>query len=78
LPPERHAPASRAQVPERSSVPNPQEYPTNKTVEPDRLRLILQRLQSDFYDGTPVAEQIAAAVLVDLKDLDESPSTRSH
>lgn len=43
------------------------------TVEPVRLQLILQRLQDNFYDGTPAAEQIAAAVLVDLKQLDESP-----
>lgn len=59
-------------------MPNPEEHPTTMMVEPSKLGQILQRLQSNFYDGSPAAERIAAALLVDLKDFDESPPARSH
>ena len=42
------------------------------TVEPTRLRLILERLQEQFYDSEPASVQIAAAVMAELKDLEES------
>jgi hypothetical protein len=63
----------------RLSVPNSQKPPiSTTTVEPSRLRLILQRLQDRFYDGPTASEQIAAAVLTDVKDLDESPPALPH
>ena len=70
----RHAP----RVPERSSVPNPQKHRNTATVEPSRLQLILERLQSTFYDEAPAAERIATAVLADVKDLDERPPALPH
>jgi hypothetical protein len=70
-----HAP----RVGERSSVPNSQkDRTTTTTVEPSRLRLILQRLQDRFYDGEQASQRIAAAVLADVKDLDESPPALPH
>jgi hypothetical protein len=68
----------RPRVYERSSLPNSQKHPAAATVEPNRLRLILQRLQEKFYDGEPVSTRIAAAALADMKDLDESPPTLPH
>jgi hypothetical protein len=54
-------------------VPNSQKgSTTTATVEPDRLRLIAQRLQHQFYDTEPASVAIATAVLADLNDLDES------
>jgi len=47
-------------------------------VEAERLRLIQQRLQSDFYEVPPASEQIAAAVLADLTDLEEGASSLPH
>jgi hypothetical protein len=56
-------------------VPNSQKRSTTTaTVEPDRLRLIAQRLQDRFYETEPASVQIATAVFADLKDLDESRS----
>jgi hypothetical protein len=40
----------------------------NLPVEAARLRLIEQRLQTDFYEVPPAAELIAESVLADLKD----------
>lgn len=40
-------------------------------VDPCRLELILHRLQQNFYDQAPALGLIAAAVLVDLKTIDE-------
>jgi hypothetical protein len=61
------------------SVPNPQKHrTTTATVEPGRLRLILDRLQNGFYQDGPASERIATAVLADLKDLDESPPALPH
>lgn len=54
-------------------MPNPDEYRTTGTVEPNRLRLILRRLRNDFYDVPPASECVAASVLAELKDLEESP-----
>jgi hypothetical protein len=71
----RHAPEFRR----GRSVPNSQKHrTTTPTVEPSRLRLILERLQSRFYDDAPASERIAAAVLADVKDLDESPPALPH
>jgi hypothetical protein len=47
-------------------------------VEADRLRLIQQRLGSDFYEVPPISEQIAASVLTDLNDLKEGASALPH
>ena len=55
----------------------PKEHRAAITIEPSRLRLILQRLQQKFYDEAPAPERIAAAVLVDVKHLDESPPAPS-
>lgn len=38
------------------------------TVEPSRLRMLRDRLASDFYRSGQPAERIAAAVLAALKD----------
>ncbi|HEU5303450.1 MAG TPA: hypothetical protein VFU40_02290 [Gemmatimonadales bacterium] len=60
-------------------MPNPHRLRTTAaTVEPSRLRQILERLQDGFYDTEPAAERIAAAVLADVKDLDESPPALPH
>lgn len=53
-------------------MPNPEEHRGTIMIEPSRLRLIRQRLQQQFYDEAPASERIAAAVLVDMKHLDES------
>jgi hypothetical protein len=39
---------------------------------------MLERLQSRFYDDAPASDRIAAAVLVDVKDLEESPPALPH
>jgi hypothetical protein len=59
-------------------LPKPEEHRAATTIEPTRLRLILQRVQDKFYDEATPAERIAAAVLVDLKHLDESPPALPH
>jgi hypothetical protein len=40
--------------------------------------VILQRLQDKFYDHSPAADRIAAGVLADVKDLDESSAALPH
>lgn len=58
---------------------NPRKTPTTTaTVEPNRLRLILERLQDQFYDTETASVRIATAVLPDLKTLDESRSALPH
>ena len=47
-------------------------------VEADRLRLIQQRLQSDFYEVPPASEHIAASVLADLNGLEGSTPALPH
>jgi hypothetical protein len=60
-------------------VPNPQKHrTTTPAVEPSRLRLVVQRLQNGFYDDEPASQQIAAAVLADIQDLDENPPALPH
>lgn len=70
----------RRQAPEfeRPSVPNPDEHRSISQVEADRLRLIQQRLRSDFYEVPPASERIAAAVLAELRDLEESAPALPH
>jgi hypothetical protein len=63
---------------ERPSVPNPDENRIISQVEADRLRLIQQRLQNDFYEIPPASERIAVAVLAELRDLEESASALPH
>ena len=69
----KHAPASRARVLERLSVPNHDPHPTSSPVEPSRVQLILQRLRSDFYEVPPASERIAASVLAELNDVKKGP-----
>jgi hypothetical protein len=57
---------------------HPDEHRTTPQVEADRLRLIHQRLQTDFYEVPPASEHIAAAVLADLTDLEEGASSLPH
>jgi hypothetical protein len=42
------------------------------TVEPNRLRLIRERLQNEFYQTGEPSERIATAVLAAVKDLDKA------
>jgi hypothetical protein len=62
---------------ERSSLPKPED-PCITRVEPVRLEALQHRLQQGFYDQPEPSERIAAAVLVDLKTLDESSSVAPH
>jgi hypothetical protein len=57
---------------------HPEEHRTIPQVEAERLRLIQQRLQSDFYEVPPASEHIAAAVLADLTDLQAGASSLPH
>jgi hypothetical protein len=59
-------------------VPNSEEHRSTGKVEADRLRLIQQRLLSDFYEVPPACEHIAASVLAELKDLEESAPALPH
>jgi hypothetical protein len=59
-------------------VPNREAHCTTTALEPQRLRVILQRLQDKFYDESPAADRIAAGVLADVKDLDESSAALPH
>lgn len=74
IPPRRADNFSGRIVPEseRSSLPNAEDPCTAATVDSARRDLILDRLQQNFYDQIPQSERIAAAVLRDLKTLDES------
>ena len=47
-------------------------------LEPGRLRVIRQRLENKFYDEAPASDRIAAGVLADVKDLDESSVALPH
>ena len=60
------------------ALAHPEEHRTTVQVEAERLRLIQQRLQDDFYEVPPASEQIAAAVLADLTDLEEGASSLPH
>jgi hypothetical protein len=59
-------------------VPNPEEQRGSALVEPDRLRLILQRLQNDFYTVPPASERIAASVLAELNAPKQGPPALPH
>jgi hypothetical protein len=63
---------------ERSSVAHPEDSRTTSEVAADRLRLIEQRLQDHFYEVPPAAERIAASVLAELQDLEQSASPLSQ
>jgi hypothetical protein len=65
--PPRYAPASRARVSERTSVPKPDEHQT-MTMEPDRRRLIAERLQDGYYEAPEPSERIAIAVYAALHE----------
>jgi hypothetical protein len=56
---------------ERSNLPK-RDDPCTATIERHRLDVILQRLQHNFYAEAEASTQIAAAVLPDLMNLDES------
>jgi hypothetical protein len=47
-------------------------------LEPGRMRVIRQRLDSRFYDEAPASDRIASGVLADLKRLDESSAALPH
>ena len=57
---------------------HPEEHRKTLQVEAERLRRIQQRLEGDFYQVAPASEQIAAAVLADLTDLEEGASSLPH
>jgi hypothetical protein len=59
-------------------VPNPHERRTTAKIEPPRLRLILRRLRTHFYETPPASERIAGSVAADLKALKESRPTFPH
>jgi hypothetical protein len=52
-------------------VPKADDPQATVTLEPSRRRLILERLQSNFYDEAVPSERIATAVLAALRDLDK-------
>jgi hypothetical protein len=59
-------------------VPNSEGNRGSTTLAPDRQRVILQRLETSFYDQAPASDRIAVGVLADLRDLDESPAVLPH
>lgn len=63
---------------ERSSVPTSEGHRSTATLEPGRLRVIRQRLESNFYDEAPASDRIAAGVLADVRHLDEGSSAPPH
>lgn len=58
-------------------MPHPEDSRTPR-IAAERLRLIEQRLQNHFYEVPPASEQIAASVLAELKDPEQSASTLPH
>ena len=68
----------RLPEPGKDSVTNSGEDRTTGSVEDSRLRVIRQRLRSDFYEVPPASEHIAASVMAELKDLEESASALPH
>ena len=55
-------------------MPKPDDSHTMATIEPDRYRLIAERLDHRFYDEAEPSARIATAVLAALRDLDQGPS----
>ena len=73
--------ASRAGIapePGKDRVTHSDEHRTTGSVGDNRLRLIRQRLRSDFYEVPPASECIAASVMAELKDSEESASALPH
>jgi hypothetical protein len=65
---QRYAPALRARVSERISVPKPDESLTTMTIDPLRRRLIVERLQDGYYEDPEPSQQIAVAVYAELHE----------
>jgi hypothetical protein len=63
---------------ERLSLPSSEHPWTVSSIESSRLDLILHRLQQNFYEQAPAADRVAAAVLAELKTLDESSPALPH
>lgn len=63
-----------APEPGKDRVTNSEEHRRTGSVEDNRLRLIRQRLRSDFYEVPPASEHIAVSVMAELQDLDERAS----
>ena len=59
-------------------MPNSEGHRRSTTLEPSRLRVILQRLHQKFYDEADASDRIAAGVLADVKELDESSAALPH
>ena len=59
-------------------MPHPEESRTPTKIAAERLRVIEQRLQDQFYEIPPASERIAACVLADLKDLEQNASSLPH
>ena len=55
-------------------MPKPEDSQATVTLEPSRRRLILERLQGNFYGEAVPSERIATAVLGALRDLDKGPA----
>jgi hypothetical protein len=64
----------RAPEPGKDRVTNSDEHRTTSSVGDSRLRLIRQRLRSDFYEVPPASEHIAVSVMAELNDLEGSTS----
>jgi hypothetical protein len=58
---------------ERRRVRKSDHSHSTAVLEPSRQRVIAQRLHSNFYGEPEPSEQIAAAVLAALDDLDKGP-----
>jgi hypothetical protein len=52
-------------------MPDSHERYTMIAVEPGRLRQISERLEDGFYSQAPAAERVAAAVLAEVRNLDQ-------
>lgn len=59
-------------------MPHPEDFRSTPRIAAERLRLIEQRLQNHFYEVPPASEQIAASVLAELQDPEQSASTLPH
>lgn len=59
-------------------MPHPDEHRSTPTVAPDRLRQIEQRLQNHYYEVPPASEHIAASVLAELRDFENSSPVLPH
>jgi hypothetical protein len=55
-------------------VPNSEGHRGTTTLEPGRLRVLRQRLETKFYDEAPALERIAIGMLTDLNHFDDEGS----